>query len=1163
MKHLYKSILALAFLCGGASDAQAGGTIGLGIKKSSEFIMFELTCEDSAGIDALPDSAHVFTRLNDGTTNSMNRRNTVYPFIAANPNILGIDTSKVFGDTTYWYSNKVFDIDGSPTEPTYTLSIDVVLYCDFGLANHNKAIVQVIADSLNQATAGAIAALKPTTAGRTIDILATGEADVNLTMMGGVVQSAIDLKDFADDGYEPIINTTTADIKFIAGLPNPADSLASSFDGYANSQLTNRERLFTNLDATVSSRLADADINIASGIVEANIEEIENDNQSSIDFKDMVDVAYEPTGNAINSNIIQVTGTTSAADSLKAWLLGYINTQLTNREHLFTNLDEVISTRSTIGDTGVSAQEVRKYMDTLIYIGEHGLGIFVDSTAGNTNTVIGTDGTEKNPVSTLAAARTLALALGAHRFYIHGGSTFNGAGTDLAADYSAWEFYGEGFGIEIGFGGQLVTNSFFHNVGLSGAMHPSGGDVHYVDCQFGFVSSNFQGHAEGCEITDTLVTKPSADVSLHQCFSGLSPDHTPTIDFGVGSNTVAMTSYSGGIRVMNGSSNDSIAITTDGHVIVSANNTSLRIMIHGMINLTDSGTTTNITKDAVFSRKEADLWVWANVDTALTVDTSELGTWLSTGISASLSDANMGAIADSVWKKDTTGLLDAGKYGLEATTGGAASITDADMGAISDSVWDKAKADMYAVANGAGDFLQDTNNAILATAVEILDTLKVTAYDNLKEAFDDDNVGSTMLLRAFNVTAAVAGSSAVNLTGNTSGEGMTVTGGSGGSGALFIGGSAGGNGMFIKGGGTDEDALVVQGTGIADGGSFISLGTGSGMRIDGGGAAIDLNTSLEANNFATDAFGSNPLAASFITEFLDSLFETRTDADTGSGSYYGSLLNDLNKIRDSLQFLVTGGAGITDADMAAIADSVWFAGLAAHDGVAGSFGDSSRNWAKTSAAIGSGAQSIVIGATDTSGTDTLISGVPVTVRDAAGNQIGQTQLTNGDGYTTWGLTASAVISVLTGSSVYNSHVFNTDVRTFTVGSTGDTVGVGHATTPTDTVLTGNDIPSIAAPTQDSTCSIFGDIVDSEGNALANVTVTWSIPNDITGTCNNATILKRVKTVRTNSAGRYNLQLIWSSCLQGKKYNINFSHPKFQDREFTHIVPDSTSHLVVP
>jgi len=48
--------------------------------------------------------------------------------------------------------------------------------------------------------------LRSTTAGRTLDIQATGEVDANLTMIGGVAQSATDLKDFADTGYDPTVH---------------------------------------------------------------------------------------------------------------------------------------------------------------------------------------------------------------------------------------------------------------------------------------------------------------------------------------------------------------------------------------------------------------------------------------------------------------------------------------------------------------------------------------------------------------------------------------------------------------------------------------------------------------------------------------------------------------------------------------------------------------------------------------------------------------------------------------------------------------------------------------------------------------------------------------------------------------------------------------------
>lgn len=52
-----------------------------------------------------------------------------------------------------------------------------------------------------------IAALTATTPGNTLDVSATGEAGADMVQIGGSVQSATDLKDFADAGYDPATNS--------------------------------------------------------------------------------------------------------------------------------------------------------------------------------------------------------------------------------------------------------------------------------------------------------------------------------------------------------------------------------------------------------------------------------------------------------------------------------------------------------------------------------------------------------------------------------------------------------------------------------------------------------------------------------------------------------------------------------------------------------------------------------------------------------------------------------------------------------------------------------------------------------------------------------------------------------------------------------------------
>lgn len=237
--------------------------------------------------------------------------------------------------------------------------------------------------------------------------------------------------------------------------------------------------------------------------------------------------------------------------------------------------------------------------DSLKYIGQYGLGVYLDAAAANTNTVVGIDGTFNNPVSTLAAARTIADALGIQRYYIINRSTFT-----LAADHQDWHFVGVGFASSMVFGSQRVDGAVFENLRLSGALHASGGDVYYTNCVFGYVSANWNGHARDCWLTDTIVvTTGNVDIQFNHCQSGVAGPNTPTIDLtGVSPTAVSIRNYSGGIRLMNGAANDTVSIETDGQVVISANNTSLSAVLRGNMTVTDSGVTTILNEDAALNR---------------------------------------------------------------------------------------------------------------------------------------------------------------------------------------------------------------------------------------------------------------------------------------------------------------------------------------------------------------------------------------------------------------------------------------------------------------------------------------------------------------------------------------------------------------------------------
>jgi hypothetical protein len=65
--------------------------------------------------------------------------------------------------------------------------------------------------------------LAPTTAGRTLTVSAAGDANADLVKIGGVAQSATDLKDFADEGYDPGSHYANANLTFVGGTAAPAN----------------------------------------------------------------------------------------------------------------------------------------------------------------------------------------------------------------------------------------------------------------------------------------------------------------------------------------------------------------------------------------------------------------------------------------------------------------------------------------------------------------------------------------------------------------------------------------------------------------------------------------------------------------------------------------------------------------------------------------------------------------------------------------------------------------------------------------------------------------------------------------------------------------------------------------------------------------------------
>ena len=209
----------------------------------------------------------------------------------------------------------------------------------------------------------------------------------------------------------------------------------------------------------------------------------------------------------------------------------------------------------------------------------------------------------------------------------------------------------------------------------------------------------------------------------------------------------------------------------------------------------------------------------------------------------------------------------------------------------------------------------------------------------------------------------------------------------------------------------------------------------------------------------------------------------------------------------------------------------------------------------TAAALsGGGSHATTIYATDTSGTDAYVSGVPVTITDLSGTTKGHLT-TNTSGYAVFNLdSGSHVIS----APIAGGYVWLRDTILVPGAAVGDT-------------LWGYDI-AVGSPGSANLCRLYGYIYDIQGNPVQDATVTASLSSSgMVDSCTGVALDGYARSATTNSSGYWYLDLVKSLCIQSsvlsssaaKKYHITGNYPSGTEafsKRYT--VPDSTSHKMV-
>jgi len=244
-------------------------------------------------------------------------------------------------------------------------------------------------------------------------------------------------------------------------------------------------------------------------------------------------------------------------------------------------------------DSSAYAQKNRAVLDTAIYCG----AVYVDA-GSNTNTVVGVDGTLSNPVSTIATAKTIADAIGAKTIYF-----LEGTNETLVAQMEHYYFIGIGSiaDVQIDLGGQDVDYSVFENMVITGEQ---GGTelMGATNCALASVDS-LEIHARFCAIVNNMSVR-GGDSYFDNCYSAVAGNGTPDLDFDVDAATIGVSvrHYSGGLQLLGMTSNHTVSYESDGQLVINADCVSGNVTARGNMTITDNGTTTNLTEDAVFAR---------------------------------------------------------------------------------------------------------------------------------------------------------------------------------------------------------------------------------------------------------------------------------------------------------------------------------------------------------------------------------------------------------------------------------------------------------------------------------------------------------------------------------------------------------------------------------
>lgn len=292
---------------------------------------------------------------------------------------------------------------------------------------------------------------------------------------------------------------------------------------------------------------------------------------------DTISVYARNWGSSAWEQIGSIVGKNQSADDMQQWLLTTAHTGTG------ANLGLVRIRFLGSGLTSATLNTDRLLVGYAIITRSVGYAegaVWLDTSLSNTSTELFVSGTADNPVSALAAARTIAIGLGIRRIRV-----MNGSSITLADAYNNYTFVGANWTLALG--GQDISGCVFDGATVSGVgtgtlMRFANGTISNVTVPIAVFDK--------CWFTGTLTMSAAASFSMLDCSDRMASGATPIIDFGAhGAGSLTARKWAGGIEIRNMATGDLLSIDGNGRVVIAASCTGGEVRIRGAWDLQNDG----------------------------------------------------------------------------------------------------------------------------------------------------------------------------------------------------------------------------------------------------------------------------------------------------------------------------------------------------------------------------------------------------------------------------------------------------------------------------------------------------------------------------------------------------------------------------------------------